>query len=225
MAGPLLSGNRPADFATRERESRGRIFAPFRRDQVRLDGGIPDTTQSTEHGHAAALPNVIGSRIRISLTASAVSPTARRLVMFVSRCFAFRTSNIQCINAGGLAPIEINLGDVVDPNPVGDVEHARADILPSTRFPVGSLRLGNGEAGQSNLPSAFLVRICYDPRTSPGGWERARTSSQRCGSTMTVPTLPPRSTSLWAAAVSYNGKRAATDRIRAGDAVHAAISD
>src|SRR5580693_977343 len=86
-----------------------------------------------------------------------------------------RTSNIQCINAGGLAPIEINLGDVVDPNPVDDVEHARADILPSTRLPVGSLRLGNGEAGQSNPPSAFLVRICYDPRTSPGGWERART--------------------------------------------------
>jgi hypothetical protein len=54
---------------------------------------------------------------------------------------------------------------------------------------------------------------------------RVRTSSQSCGSTMTVPTLPPRSTSLWAAAVSYSGKRAATDRIRPGDAVQAAISD
>ena len=74
-------------------------------------------------------------------------------------------------------------------------------------------------------PAVCLIRICYDPRTSPGGWERVRTSSQRCGSTMTVPTLPPRSTSLWAAAVSYNGKRAATDRIRAGAAVQAAISD
>jgi len=74
-------------------------------------------------------------------------------------------------------------------------------------------------------PAVCLIRICYDPRTSPGGWERVRTSSQRCGSTMTVPTLPPRSTSLWAAAVSYNGKRAATDRIRAGEAVQAAISD
>ena len=82
----------------------------------------------------------------------------------------------------------------------------------------------NGESGQSNRLSA-LFEFCYDPRISPGGWERVRTSSQRCGSTMTVPTLPPRSTSLWAAAVSCNGKRAATDRIRAGEAVQAAISD
>ena len=58
-------------------------------------------------------------------------------------------------------------------------------------------------------------------RNDHAGWR----GSQRCGSTITVPTLPPRSTFLWAAAVSYNGKRAATDRIRAGEAVHAAISD
>jgi hypothetical protein len=36
---------------------------------------------------------------------------------------------------------------------------------------------------------------------------------------MTMPTLPPRSTSLCAVAVSYSGKRVATDRIRPGDAV------
>src|SRR6202035_5420257 len=42
---------------------------------------------------------------------------------------------------------------------------------------------------------------------------------------MTVPTLPPRSTSLWAPAVSSSGKRAATDRMRPGIAVHAAMSD
>src|SRR5438067_13836162 len=49
--------------------------------------------------------------------------------------------------------------------------------------------------------------------------------TQRCGSTMTVPTLPPRSPALCAPAVSYSGKRPATDRIRSGDAVHAAMSD
>ena len=36
--------------------------------------------------------------------------------------------------------------------------------------------------------------------------------AQRCGSTMTVPTLPPRSTALWAPAVSYSGKRPATEK-------------
>jgi hypothetical protein len=33
------NGNRRAAYATREQESRGRIAAPFRRDQARLDGG------------------------------------------------------------------------------------------------------------------------------------------------------------------------------------------
>jgi hypothetical protein len=35
--------------------------------------------------------------------------------------------------------------------------------------------------------------------------------------------MPPRSTSLWAPAVSSSGKRAATDRMRPGVAVHAAM--
>jgi hypothetical protein len=46
-----------------------------------------------------------------------------------------------------------------------------------------------------------------------------------CGSTTTVPTLPPASTALCAAAVWYSGKWAATERIRPGEAVQAAMSD
>jgi hypothetical protein len=44
------NGNRRAVSANRERESRGRIVAPFRRDRARFDYGTPCTTQSGGHG-------------------------------------------------------------------------------------------------------------------------------------------------------------------------------
>jgi len=55
--------------------------------------------------------------------------------------------------------------------------------------------------------------------------ERCRVFAYSCGSTTTVPTLPPASTALCAPAVWYSGKRAATERIRPGEAVQAAMSD
>jgi hypothetical protein len=78
------SGNRPAAYASRQRESRGRFVAPFRRDRARPDSGIRGTrqsrvalgeavrlaqgeaprkggtTRSGGHGAAAAPPRVIG---------------------------------------------------------------------------------------------------------------------------------------------------------------------
>ena len=91
--------------------------------------------------------------------------------------------------------------------------------------PLGTKRPIPGIEPAACIAFSNLLRC----ENSPGSWsqelEQVRSSSQRCGSTMTVPTLPPRSTSLWAAAVSYSGKRAATDRIWPGDAVQAAMSD
>src|ERR1700730_16525928 len=49
--------------------------------------------------------------------------------------------------------------------------------------------------------------------------EHCRVLVYSCGSTTTVPTLPPASTALCAPAVSYSGKRAATERMRPGEVV------
>jgi hypothetical protein len=88
------------------------------------------------------------------------------------------------------------------------------------------LRISRRNGGSGHHTCRYLPRSNFAARREPRQWlGRVRTRPQRCGSTTTVPTLPPRSTSLWAAAVSYNGKRAATDKIRVGDAVQAAISD
>src|SRR6202041_641890 len=46
--------------------------------------------------------------------------------------------------------------------------------------------------------------------------EHRRLLAYSCGSTTTVPTFPPASTALCAAAVWYSGKRAATERMRPG---------
>jgi hypothetical protein len=56
------------------------------------------------------------------------------------------------------------------------------------------------------------------PSTAPVGSmvSMARLLPYSCGSTTTVPTLPPASTALCAAAVWYSGNRAATERMRAG---------
>jgi hypothetical protein len=60
------NANRRADFATRERESRGRIVAPFRQDRAQPDIGTPGTRRSGEHAQPPRCRGSSAGRVRIS---------------------------------------------------------------------------------------------------------------------------------------------------------------
>jgi hypothetical protein len=105
------------------------------------------------------------------------------------------------------------LGDVID------AENRSTPYLPRASRIWPRLRSLSGRARSDAASRRPKHRACGF------NGEHRRVLVYSCGSTTTVPTLPPASTALCAPAVSYSGKRAPTERMRPGEPVQAAMSD
>ena len=88
------TANTQAAYATRERESRGRIVAPFRRDQAPPDIGNPGTTRSTEHGQPPHSRGSSAGRVRISSSVICHSEMPRPSVCLSGR-LALKSASVE----------------------------------------------------------------------------------------------------------------------------------